>query len=75
MIQTIEHEGKIFAVECGCRERGGWCYTDRERVFKEQVTCYADGELVDACTKCIYNAWIILPKDMVADKYNEEKHR
>jgi hypothetical protein len=59
MIQTIEHEGKIFAVECACKERGGHNFADR--MFAVGFDGLACAVQDTQCQECNLYPWIILP--------------
>ena len=67
--QTIKLDGKIYALECTCRERGGHNYWERmcrtETTFPTEKTpgkLYYDPNLMPFCPKCYYFPWIIVAK-------------
>ena len=58
MEQTVKYQGKIFALECGCNERGGHDFNIR---FSKIWNGYMEYPF-KRCGKCNYYPWIILPR-------------
>ena len=59
MQQTTRFDGKIFVLECGCPERGGYIFGDRCEVAGGATASVVNESLC----RCDYYPWIILPKD------------
>lgn len=55
--QTIKYKGKIYALECVCKERGGHSFFDRSN---EVIMKFTKKTEKLRCPVCDYYPWIVL---------------
>ena len=63
--QTIKYNGKIFALECGCKDRGEHSYVERALNYdlKYKYSPGVNRKFPSLCSWCGLYPWIILPKE------------
>lgn len=66
--QTVKLDDKIYALECGCAERGGYSYSMRRKDTgysypHKKAGCVYFGEDWKPCPKCTYIPWVIIAKE------------